>query len=87
MNPSVKARYSEGTLVLLEPVDLEEGVEVTVSIEETVTNEVDLEAWRATIGAWKGAHDPEELLRSIYADRLANTALRDSAMQGPDDRH
>ena len=35
MIANVKARYSNGALVPLEPLDLEEGDEVTVSIDET----------------------------------------------------
>ena len=73
MNSSVKARYSDGTLILLEPVDLEEGADVTVSIEGAASKKVDLEAWRATFGAWKEEDDSDELLDSIYADRLLNT--------------
>ena len=34
MIANVKARYSNGALVLLEPLDLEEGDEVTVSVDE-----------------------------------------------------
>ena len=33
MTPNVRARYTNGTLVPLEPLDLEEGAEVTVSVE------------------------------------------------------
>ena len=35
MISNVKARYTNGTLVPLEPLELEEGKEVIVSIEET----------------------------------------------------
>ena len=34
MIASVKARYSNGALVPLEPLDLEEGKEVVVSVED-----------------------------------------------------
>ena len=34
MTTSVRARYANGVLVPLEPLDLEEGAEVTVSVEE-----------------------------------------------------
>ena len=34
MPASVRARYADGVLTPLEPLDLEEGAEVTVSIEE-----------------------------------------------------
>ncbi len=33
MTTSIRARYTNGTLVPLEPLDLEEGAEVTVSVE------------------------------------------------------
>ena len=35
MTTSVRARYSNGVLTPLEPLDLEEGKEVIVSVEET----------------------------------------------------
>ncbi len=35
MIANVRARYTNGALVPLEPLDLEEGAEVTVSVEET----------------------------------------------------
>ena len=35
MIANVKARYSNGVLTPLEPLDLEEGTEVVVSVEET----------------------------------------------------
>ena len=35
MISNVRARFSKGTLVPLEPIELEEGEEVLVSIEET----------------------------------------------------
>ncbi len=35
MIANVKAKFSNGVLVPLEPLDLEEGVEVTVSIKDT----------------------------------------------------
>ena len=34
MTITIKARYANGQLTPLEPLDLEEGVEVTVSVEE-----------------------------------------------------
>ena len=36
MITSVKAKYSNGALVPMEPLDLEEGEEVMVSVEETL---------------------------------------------------
>lgn len=73
MITSVKARYSNGALVPLEPLDLEEGKEVTVSIEEAGSPEKSLRALQVVAGAWKGTHDPDELLRKIYSDRLVSS--------------
>ena len=73
MIANVKARYSNGALVPLEPLDLEEGKEVTVSIEEGGSPEESLHALQAATGAWKGTHDPDELLRNIYSDRLVSS--------------
>ena len=38
MNTYVRAKFSQGVLRPLEPLDLEEGVEVTVSIEDGQTS-------------------------------------------------
>ena len=73
MIASVKAKYSNGALMPLEPLDLEEGKEVTVSIEEAGSPEESFHAWKVAAGAWKGTHDPDELLRNIYSDRLVNS--------------
>lgn len=73
MIANVKARFSNGVLTPLEPLDLEEGTEVTVSIEDAVSPDNASRALRAAAGAWKGTHDPEELLRNIYSDRLVSS--------------
>lgn len=31
--------------------------------------------FRSAMGVWKGTHDPEELLRNIYSDRLIGSSL------------
>ncbi len=69
----VKAKFSNGALVPLEPLDLEEGEEVTVSIEDIRSPNESPRTLHELAGAWKGTHDPEELLRSIYSDRLLST--------------
>ena len=62
----VKARFSDGVLKPLEPLDLEEGTEVTVSVEE---KKVAKRGLRASAGGWVGMHDPEEFIRLIYEAR------------------
>ena len=70
MTKQVKARFANGALMPLEPVDLEEGAEVTVTIEDTPSLERTLRALRKTAGAWEGRHDPDEFKRMIYQGRM-----------------
>ena len=70
MAKEIRARFSKGKIEPLEEVDLEEGEEVRVIMPDRAKAKTVIEALRATAGAWKGTHDPEELKRNIYADRL-----------------
>ena len=60
MITNVRARFPEGVLWPLEPLDLEEGAEMTVSIEDVPSPDRVIYALRATAGAWKGIHDQGE---------------------------
>lgn len=76
MISGVKATYSKGAIVPLEPLDIEEGAELSVSVEvESRTSRAKrgLKALRTTAGRWKGGHDPDELIRDIYEARLSGT--------------
>lgn len=69
-----RARYSKGVLEPLEAIDLEEGAEVSVSIEETPSPKHDPEGMRAGAGGWVGQHDdPDELIRMIYESRITGS--------------
>ena len=70
MIANVKARFSKGVLTPLEPLDLEEGKEVMVSIEDVPSTDHRLEALRASAGGWEGGRDPEELKRMLYEARV-----------------
>ena len=70
---TVRAKYENGVLTPLEPLELEEGTEVMLSIEDDRSPESGLRALQAAAGAWKGTHDPDELLRNIYSDRLVSS--------------
>lgn len=72
MIANVRATYSSGVLTPLEPLDLEEGKEVTLSIDDAARLSVEesRRMTRSAAGRWKGTHDPDELLRNIYSDRL-----------------
>ena len=73
MAREIRARFSKGKIEPLEDVDLIEGEEVMVIIPDRDKGKAVIAALRATAGAWKGTHDPEELKRNIYADRLVST--------------
>ncbi len=73
MAKEIRARFSKGKIEPLEELELAEGEEIVISVKEIPTVERTLKALRATAGAWKGTHDPEELKRNIYADRRIST--------------
>lgn len=68
----VKAKYTNGALTPLEYVDLKEGAEVTLSIDDTpqLSYEERLARFKAVAGGWKGLHDPEEFKQMIYQARI-----------------
>ena len=73
MAKEIRGRFSKGKIEPLEKVDLEEGAEVTVIIPDRARGKAAIQALRATAGAWKGTHDPVELKRNIYENRLIST--------------
>ena len=73
---TVRARFANGVLEPLEALDLDEGQEVTVSIDDQTLPSRQGRGMRAAAGAWKGTHDPERLKREIYAARLMTSRPR-----------
>ena len=73
MAREIRARFSNGVIEPLEPVELREGEEFTIVISEIAQGKGMREALRRTAGAWRDLIDCEELKRNIYADRLINT--------------
>jgi predicted DNA-binding antitoxin AbrB/MazE fold protein len=70
MARTIKARFSNGVIEPLEKVEIPEGEEITVTIEETSERKRFLEALKSTAGGWKDLIDAEELKKNIYNDRL-----------------
>ena len=73
MKSVVRARYRKGAIMPLEPLNIEEGACLRVSVEvesQASRAERGLKALRAAAGGWKGTHDPDELIRNIYEARL-----------------
>ena len=59
MITNVKARYSKGVLVPLEPLDLEEGEEILVTVEEKTHGNVEEDAALARAMDEAMAEDPD----------------------------
>ena len=75
MIANVKARFSRGVLTPLEPLALEEGSEVTVSIDvrPAMSEEERRAHSRAAVGAWKGKIDGEKLKQTLYEARTSGS--------------
>ena len=70
---SVRARFMDGALTPLEPIELEDGEEVELEVKTAQSPERVIHALRATAGAWKGTHDPEELKKMLYEARFTGS--------------
>ena len=73
---TVRARFANGVLEPLEALDLDEGQEVTVSIDDRTLPCRQGRGMRAAAGAWNGTHDPERLKHEIYAARRMTSRPR-----------
>jgi len=73
MGMKIRAKFSKGVIKPLEEVDIAEGKEITVIIEETPGLLEEKDVLEATAGGWKDLIDAEELKKNIYADRLIST--------------
>ena len=67
-----RARVRGNSLELLDPVPLNDGEEVTITISKTAATDQS-DAMRRSAGAWKGNVEADALIASIYADRLIVT--------------
>ena len=74
----VKAKFSDGHIVPLEPLEIEEGAELSVEIdvEPRGSDEERMKRTMSAAGGWKGHHDPEELKRTLYEARLSGSRER-----------
>jgi AF2212-like len=68
MTQTIKARYHAGKLEPLEPLELEEGKEVTLTLAEAPPAAGVGEPCPAPAGAWAG-NVPDDFEELVYADR------------------
>ena len=83
MPVTVKVKYANGVLTPLEPLDLADAEYQVILADAPVADPPDAPAvipettaeaaFQSSLGAWRGTHDPEELIRQLYADRLVNS--------------
>jgi Protein of unknown function DUF104 len=72
MAGTVRARKRGGVLELLDPVDLPERKEVSVTILETPAGR-DFAAFDRAAGSWKGTIDVDAFLKNNAASRMRST--------------
>jgi predicted DNA-binding antitoxin AbrB/MazE fold protein len=72
MSQTIRARYHAGKLGPLEPLDLEDGKEVLITVAEPKAPPA-LDTIAATSGAWKDLLDCEQFERDVAESRLIQT--------------
>ena len=79
---TIKARFSRGVLRPLEPLELGEGAEATLTIVASPSEPH--EDWlERTAGGWAGLIDAEKLKRDIYESRLLRFGCVSLAISRP----
>jgi hypothetical protein len=73
MVKQVKVRYRRGVLELLEPLEIEEGAELTVMLSTPEAIPTAANPTAATAGAWASLLDYEVFEQELYANRLLQT--------------
>lgn len=69
MTKTIKARYSKGMIEPLEPLWLEEGKELVVTVEEEITPSA-RQRFEQAAGSWADLINDEEFLHDIYMARM-----------------
>ena len=72
MPQTVRARYADGALRPLEALDLNEGDEVLISVDDCEPSGRPVDG-NMGAGGWVGLVDAEQLKRDIYASRQMHT--------------
>ena len=75
MGTTVRARVRNGSLELIDKVELTEGAEVAVVIND-ISPAKDFDRFLRSAGSWRGLLDADKLIRKIYRDRLTPSKKR-----------
>jgi len=65
LTKTIRARYHEGRLELLEPLDVEEGTEVTVTVDHPEPSTAATDPLTASAGGWKELLDCEQFEKDV----------------------
>ena len=72
MIETVKGRYRQGKIELDEPLGLQDGTEVVVTVAPSHAVSTEGDAHAVTAGAWAG-NVPDDFEAQVYADRRRET--------------
>ena len=75
MTTDIRAKFTDGHIVPLEPLDIEEGADlfVQVQVKPVRSPEERRKSTMSAIGAWKGRRDIEEMKRRLHDARIAGS--------------
>lgn len=73
MPKKLRAKFANGVLVPLDELDLEEGAEITLSIDDApqLSPEERAEKMKSTAGVWTEQEDLEKIRRALRGPRLS----------------
>jgi predicted DNA-binding antitoxin AbrB/MazE fold protein len=73
MTKTIRALYREGKLEPLEPLEIEDRTEVTVTVTCPETSAAEADSITASAGAWRDLLDCERFEKDVYDSRLIRT--------------
>ena len=75
MTTNIRAKFTEGHIVPIEPLDIEEGADlfVQVWVKPARSAEERRKRTMSAIGAWKGRRDIEEMKRRLHDARITGS--------------
>jgi predicted DNA-binding antitoxin AbrB/MazE fold protein len=73
MAEAIRARYHEGKIEPLEPLELPEGSELLVTVTPAADGHSTGDATASTAGAWRELLDCRAFEEDVYATRLLNS--------------
>jgi predicted DNA-binding antitoxin AbrB/MazE fold protein len=72
MVKTIKAKYSNGLIEPLEPLEVEEGKEILITLSYPLPQDSTEDPTMATFGGWKDLLDCEQFEKDVYESRLLN---------------